>query len=172
MSLSATPGSRIMTLLALVSLPSLALSLPTTYDQPSAALQPRRLSSASSTYAYNQTAVLGNPWVGLVQFAPRTARKHVLADGSLSYIITEGSATPASRQFPRSMENFYLSFASLMSGWNSFTLGEFEQLLTQIAARGNQACCRIYVDYPGKTRYPTDGVPAFLVEGLVRAPHA
>lgn len=85
---------------------------------------------------------LGNPWTGLVPYAPQMT------------------------SFPHSMENFYFPMAKLMSGWNNYTLEEFEKTLDGIASRGMQAICRVYLDYPGKTLKPTDGVPAFLVPGL------
>jgi len=53
-----------------------------------------------------------------------------------------------------------------MTDWNTYTLEKFEEMLDGIASRSKQAICRIYLDYPGKTRKPTDGVPAFLVPGL------
>merc|ERR1712080_705184 len=64
------------------------------------------------------------------------------------------------------MENFYYPMAKLMTDWNTYTLEKFEEMLDGIASRSKQAICRIYLDYPGKTRKPTDGVPAFLVPGL------
>eukprot|EP01043_Picozoa_sp_COSAG02_P034023 COSAG02_NODE_2356_length_9072_cov_14.450017_4_plen_630_part_00 len=68
--------------------------------------------------------------------------------------------------FPHSMENFYVSMASLMAGWSNFTFAAFEKKLDGIASRMNQGICRVYLDYPGKTHNKTDGVPAFLVPGL------
>lgn len=68
--------------------------------------------------------------------------------------------------FPYSMENFYVSMASLMAGWSNFTFAAFEKKLDGVASRKNQGICRVYLDYPGKTRKKTDGVPAFLVPGL------
>ena len=68
--------------------------------------------------------------------------------------------------FPHSMENFYISMASLMAGWSNFTFDAFEAKLDDVASRKNQGICRVYLDYPGKTKQKTDGVPAFLVPGL------
>ena len=151
-------------LATLVSLSAAAATLPS--QPPPNAL----VAEAAPTFTFNQSATVGNPWVGLVQFAPRTSRKTVLADGTLSFaeVTEEGTSSrcKSCKPFPRSMENFYVSFASLMSGWHTFTLKAFDDLLSQIAARGNQAICRIYLDYPGKTKKPTDGVPAFLIDGL------
>ena len=48
--------------------------------------------AAEPALAYNATATLGNPWVGLVPYGPSAAT------------------------FPHSMENFYLTMASLMAG--------------------------------------------------------
>lgn len=95
------------------------------------------------TFTYNATVTAGNPWTGLVPYAP-------------------DKKTP----FPHSMENFYFPMAKLMVAWNKYTLAEFEQKLNDTASRGMQTICRIYLDYPGKTLKPTDGVPAFLVPGL------
>lgn len=72
----------------------------------------------------------------------------------------------AGGDFPHSMENFYVSMASLMAGWSNFTFEAFEKKLDGIASRKNQGICRVYLDYPGKTHKKTDGVPAFLVPGL------
>ena len=119
-------------------------------------------------FTFNQSETVGNPWVGLVKFAPRTSRKQLLKDGTLSFAEVEETDDTCTtcKPFPTSMENFYVSFASLMKDWHTFTLDTFEKLLNQISARGNQAICRIYVDYPGMTKKPTDGVPGFLIEGL------
>ena len=48
--------------------------------------------AAAAAPGYNATATLGNPWVGLVPYGPSAAT------------------------FPHSMENFYLTMASLMAG--------------------------------------------------------
>eukprot|EP01052_Picozoa_sp_SAG31_P007044 SAG31_NODE_331_length_17518_cov_32.495042_9_plen_485_part_00 len=101
----------------------------------------------TTQFTYNATGSLGSPWVGLVPYAP-----------------PEGPATAAA--FPHSMENFYVSMATLMGGWSNFTFAAFEEKLDDIASRKNQGICRIYLDYPGRTRNKTDGVPAFLVPGL------
>jgi len=98
----------------------------------------------SFNYTYNTTAGLGNPWIGLVPYAPDIIH------------------TP----FPHSMENFYYPMAKLMKDWNTYTFKDFEEKFNDIASRGRQAICRIYLDYPGKTLKKTDGVPAFLVPGL------
>lgn len=101
------------------------------------------------TFAVDPLSSLGNPWIGLVPFATRWLTR------SLSH-----------EYFPHSMENFYYPMAKLMDGWNSFTLDEFEAKLTTVSEHGNQAIVRIYIDYPGRTMQPEDGVPQFLVEGL------
>lgn len=124
-------------------------------------------SNQRAPFTFNRSATVGNPWVGLVPFAPKTEKREVLANGSLSYsLVEEESACATCTLFPRSMENFYVPFASLMTGWKNFTLTRFDELLTQISGRGNQAICRIYIDYPGRTKKPSDGVPGFLINGL------
>lgn len=107
-------------------------------------IEPATLRCVLSVHGLHCAGGLGNPWIGLVPFAGPVA-------------------TPV---FPHSMENFYVSFASLMRDWNSFTLSNLEARLSQIGARGHQAICRVYLDYPDRTLSPYDGVPAFLVEGL------
>lgn len=98
----------------------------------------------TTEFRYNAIGSLGSPWVGLVPYAPGDSAE----------------------SFPHSMEKFYISMASLMAGWSNFTFAAFEHQLDDIASRNNQAICRVYLDYPGKTRKKTDGVPAFLVPGL------
>ena len=95
------------------------------------------------TFDYNASENIANPWVGLVPFA---------------------SSTPC--DFPHSMENHYFSFAWLMTNWGTFNFADIEEKLNDIAARGHQAIFRVYLEYPGKTKKPTDGVPEFLIEGL------
>ncbi|MDW8310106.1 MAG: DUF4832 domain-containing protein [Verrucomicrobiales bacterium] len=61
--------------------------------------------------------------------------------------------------FPYSLEWFYLPLNAVMVGSNQFDWTPLETRLNQIAARGNQAVFRFYLDYPGE---PT-GIPAYLL---------
>jgi len=55
----------------------------------------------------------------------------------------------------------------LMSGPNSFTFNSgLEPKLNSVASRGHHSIWRVYLDYPGTTKNPSDGVPAYLVNGL------
>ena len=71
------------------------------------ALQAAGLSlQGSSPFTFNSTATVGNPWVGLVPFAPKTAKREVLADGTFSFSeVTEAGTCATCQKFPRSMEN-------------------------------------------------------------------
>ena len=60
--------------------------------------------------------------------------------------------------FPHSLEFDYLSLAELMSGPSSFDWQPMEVLLDKIAARGNQAVFRLWIEYPGKP----SGLPEYL----------
>jgi hypothetical protein len=70
-------------------------------------------------------------------------------------------ARPFPDRFPHSMEFNYLGLARLVVGPQTYDWQPMEQLLDDIASRGNQAVIRIYMEYPGKT----DGIPPFLIEG-------
>jgi hypothetical protein len=65
--------------------------------------------------------------------------------------------------FPHSLEFDYLPLARLMRGPSSFDWQPMEALLDKIAARGNQAVFRIWIEYPGKK----SGLPDYLIgEGV------
>ena len=66
--------------------------------------------------------------------------------------------------FPHSLEFDYLSLAELMRGPSSFDWQPMEALLDKIAARGNQAVFRLWIEYPGKK----SGLPDFLREQGVK----
>lgn len=68
-------------------------------------------------------------------------------------------ARPTPDRFPHSMEFSYLGLASLMKEDKTFDWTPLEDLLNDIASRGNQAVIRIYLEYPGKS----DGIPDYLV---------
>ncbi|WP_217592023.1 S-layer homology domain-containing protein [Cohnella sp. GbtcB17] len=66
-------------------------------------------------------------------------------------------------QLPYSMEFFYLPLSKLMNNLNDFDWTELDKRLEAVAARGNQAVFRVYLDYPNKP----SGIPQFLIdEGL------
>jgi hypothetical protein len=66
--------------------------------------------------------------------------------------------------FPHSLEFDYLSLAELMHGPSSFDWQPMEALLDKIAARGNQAVFRLWIEYPGKK----SSLPDFLREQGVK----
>jgi hypothetical protein len=70
-------------------------------------------------------------------------------------------ARPHPDRFPHSMEFNYLGLARLVVGLEQYDWKPMEQLLNDIAGRGNQAVIRIYLEYPGKK----DGIPSFLENG-------
>ncbi len=55
------------------------------------------------------------------------------------------------------MEFNYLGLSQLMKGEDQFDWEPLEQLLNDIASRGNQAVVRIFLEYPGKK----EGIPSF-----------
>ena len=70
---------------------------------------------------------------------------------------------PHADRFPHSMEFMYLALSDLMKSEDRFDWQPLEELLDDIASRGNQAVIRIYMEYPGKGK----GIPEYLVgQGL------
>jgi len=67
---------------------------------------------------------------------------------------------PGIRNFPYSMEFFYLPLRNTMLGIDSLDWTEFETQLETIANEGNTAVVRFYMDYPGSTI----GTPQFLID--------
>ncbi|TWT86347.1 DUF4832 domain-containing protein [Neorhodopirellula pilleata] len=67
---------------------------------------------------------------------------------------------PHSGRFPHSMEFSYLACSDLMKGERQFDWKPLDDLLDDIASRGNQAVIRIYLEYPGKDK----GIPEYLIE--------
>lgn len=65
--------------------------------------------------------------------------------------------------FSHSMEFDYISYASLVKGYDRFDWTPLEQLLTQVSRRGHHAIFRVYLEYPGKS----GSIPQFLInDGL------
>lgn len=61
--------------------------------------------------------------------------------------------------FPHSLEWYYIPLKAVMNGPESFTFDTgLEPALNEIAARGNQAAIRVYLEYPDKP----DAIPAFI----------
>ena len=58
------------------------------------------------------------------------------------------------------MEFNYLGLARLVIGKEAYDWAPLEEVLDDIASRGNQAVIRIYMEYPAKK----DGIPKYLVE--------
>ena len=65
--------------------------------------------------------------------------------------------------FPHSLEFNYISYSSLVKGYNQFDWQPLEKMLNDVSSRGHQAVFRIYLEYPDEKT----GIPQFLVkEGL------
>lgn len=62
--------------------------------------------------------------------------------------------------FPYTMEWFYLPLDAVVKGEQVYDWSEFESDLGAIAARGNQAALRFYLDYPSQET----GVPDYLLD--------
>lgn len=73
-------------------------------------------------------------------------------------------ARPRPDRFPHSMEFMYLPLSDLMLGEDRFDWQPLEELLDDIASRGNQAVIRIYMEYPGRDK----GIPQFLIDAGLR----
>jgi hypothetical protein len=72
-------------------------------------------------------------------------------------------AQPKPDRFPHSMEFSYLPLSDLMRGPAEFDWNALEELLDDVASRGNQTVCRVFLEYPGKK----EGIPEFLIrDGL------
>ena len=69
-------------------------------------------------------------------------------------------ARPHADRFPHSMEFSYIALSDLMFGMDDFRWDKLEDLLNDIASRGNQAVIRVYLEYPGHK----EGIPDFLVK--------
>ncbi len=67
------------------------------------------------------------------------------------------------RNFPYSMEFFYLPLRGTMNNINSFNWTDFETKLEAIANQGNTAVPRFYLDYPGQPI----ATPQFLIDSGV-----
>lgn len=62
--------------------------------------------------------------------------------------------------FPHSLEFNYLSYSSLVKGYDKFDWQPLETMLNDISSRGHQAVFRIYLEYPDEKT----GIPPFLVK--------
>lgn len=87
------------------------------------------------------------------------------ADNPLKGLVPYADNDEESRaHFPHSLEFDYLSLAELMRGPSSFDWQPMDALLDKIAARGNQAVFRLWIEYPGKK----SGLPEYLQEQGVK----
>lgn len=87
------------------------------------------------------------------------------ADNPLKGLVPYSDyADEGDAHFPHSLEFDYLPLAKLMLGESRFDWEPLESLLNKIAARGNQAVFRIWIEYPGQK----SGVPDFLREQGVK----
>ncbi len=69
-------------------------------------------------------------------------------------------ARPDQGRFPHSMEFSYLALSELMTGPETFNWQPLEELLDDVASRGNQTIFRVFLEYPAKK----EGIPGFLVK--------
>ncbi|OMF34548.1 hypothetical protein BK133_12165 [Paenibacillus sp. FSL H8-0548] len=70
--------------------------------------------------------------------------------------------------FPHSLEWYYIPLKAVMNGPDSYTFNTgIEPALNAIAARGNQAALRVYLEYPGKE----DAIPDFIHQSGVEMRH-
>jgi len=74
---------------------------------------------------------------------------------------------PTPGRFPHSMEFSYLGIAQVVTGDGVFNWQPVEELLDDIASRGNQAVLRFYLEYPGRE----DGIPGYLLENGLTVHH-
>jgi hypothetical protein len=87
------------------------------------------------------------------------------ADNPLKGLVPYSDYDEENRaHFPHSLEFDYLSLAELMRGPSSFDWQPMDALLDKIAARGNQAVFRLWIEYPGKP----SGLPEYLREQGVK----
>ena len=73
-------------------------------------------------------------------------------------------ADPHRDRFPHSMEFSYVGLAKLVVGEGQYDWSAMEELLDDIASRGNQTVTRVYMEYPKKT----DGIPKYLIDAGVK----
>lgn len=71
---------------------------------------------------------------------------------------------PPKGLFPHSLEFDYVPLSALVVGPRRYDWSPLEKLLNGIAARGNQAIFRVYLEYPGRKNV----IPAYLVEAGLR----
>lgn len=124
---------------------------PEPVDHPSAPAWATAEGTHALTY---QNAPVDNPLKGFLPFY----------DASEEAYFTAGDDwRDRPTQLPYSMEFFYLPLSKLMNNLNDFDWTELDKRLEAVAARGNQAVFRVYLDYPNKP----SGIPQFLIdEGL------
>lgn len=83
------------------------------------------------------------------------------ADNPLKGLVPYANHSEARESlFPHSLEFGYLPLAMLMRAESSFDWEPLESLLNEIAARGNQAIFRVWMEYPGQK----SGLPGYLRE--------
>ncbi|WP_379131680.1 S-layer homology domain-containing protein [Paenibacillus sp. sgz500958] len=120
-------------------------------DHPS----PPAWATAAGTHALEyQQAPVDNPLKGFLPFYDASEEAYFKAGDDWRDRPT---------QLPYSLEFFYLPLNKLMNNMDDFNWSELDKRLAAVAARGNQAVFRVYLDYPNKP----SGIPQFLLdEGL------
>ncbi|MFC4098422.1 S-layer homology domain-containing protein [Paenibacillus xanthanilyticus] len=117
-------------------------------DHPS----PPAWATASGTHALvYQPAPVDNPLKGFLPFYDASEE---------AYFKSGDDWRDRPTQLPYSMEFFYLPLRQLMNNLDDFNWTELDKRLAAVAARGNQAVFRVYLDYPNKP----SGIPQFLLD--------
>jgi hypothetical protein len=83
------------------------------------------------------------------------------ADNPLKGLVPYAAAKSLS--FPHSLEFAYIPLNELMTGPETFDWQPVEDLLNRVAARGNHAVFRIWMEWPGNK----SGIPQFLLDAGV-----
>lgn len=80
------------------------------------------------------------------------------ADNPLKGLVPYAKPTPG--RFPHSMEFNYLPLSAINTGPKQYDWTAMENLLNDIASRGNMAVVRVYLEYPGKK----NSIPQYLID--------
>nr|WP_246183653.1 S-layer homology domain-containing protein [Paenibacillus methanolicus] len=117
-------------------------------DHPS----PPAWATAAGTHALAyQPAPVDNPLKGFLPFYDASEE---------AYFKVGDDWRDRPTQLPYSLEFFYLPLSKLMNNMDDFNWTELDKRLAEVAARGNQAVFRVYLDYPNKP----SGIPQFLLD--------
>ncbi|PRP78939.1 hypothetical protein PROFUN_13233 [Planoprotostelium fungivorum] len=104
----------------------------TTQPAPTSQPAPNPTGLNDTFLKYDASNTAGNPQRGFVPFG--------------------GDSNNPCNDFPCSMENTYVPFRKLMTGWNQFDFSTLDQVFSNVAKRNHQSIVRVYVDYPDVTK--------------------